>query len=386
MQDQHQPERFDVVVVGAGQAGLAAGYELSRRDLRFMIVDAGERIGDPWRRRWDGLRLFTPARYDGLPGMPFPAPPSSFPTKDDVADYLESYAGAMHLPVRTGMRVESVRHEELADAFVISAGGRRMLADQVVIATGAYHAPNIPGFANDLDPGILQLHSSEYQTASQLRPGPVAIVGASNSGAEIAMTAARSHRVILAGRDTGKMPVRPESRLARIFDIPFWFFINRVLRADSALGRRALPLVRDQGGPLERVWPEDLTAAGVERIFARVDGVERGKPRLDDGRVLDVANVVWCTGFRPAYDWIELPLATDDSGWPLHRRGVVERVPGLYFIGLPFLYTAASALIGGVGRDAAHLAGEIDRRARATLRRSAADAAIAPGADPAPTI
>jgi putative flavoprotein involved in K+ transport len=384
MDGRDRAQRFDVVVIGGGQAGLAAGTELARRGIGFVILDAGERIGDSWRQRWDGLRLFTPARYDSLPGMRFPAPSWSLPTKDDVADYLEAYAEAMRLPVRTGVRVDSLTRADGEQGFAISAGTRRYTADQVVVATGAFHGANVPDFAGDLDVGTRQLHASEYRNASQLQQGAVLVVGASNSGAEIAMNAAGRHRVILVGRDTGKMPIRPESRLARLFDPPFWFFINRIARMDTPIGRRAVPFVRDRGGPLERIWPEDLKAAGVERIVARVSGVEGGKPRLDDGRVLDVANVVWCTGFRPRFGWIRLPLVMD-QGWPEHRRGVVESVPGLYFIGLPFLYSAASALIGGVGRDAAHLAREIERRARVASHTSPTGPAMARSADPAPT-
>jgi putative flavoprotein involved in K+ transport len=267
----------------------------------------------------------------------------------------------MRLPVRTGAHVRTLSRESDGQGFVATTDGRRFVAAQAVVATGAYQTPRIPSVAAELEPRIRQLHSSEFHDVSQLQPGPVLIVGASNSGAEIAMKATPMHRVLLVGRDTGKMPMRPESRLARLFDPPFWLFINRIVRVDTLVGRKVLPLVRDHGGPLERVWPEDLEAAGVERIHARFDATNGGMPEID-GHALDVTNVIWCTGFRPMFDWIELPLRTDE-GWPIHRRGVVEDVPGLYFIGLPFLYAAASALLGGVGRDAAYLAREIARRA-----------------------
>jgi putative flavoprotein involved in K+ transport len=380
MQDLAQSERMDVVVIGGGQAGLAVGHELAGRSLSSAILDAHDRIGDAWRRRWDGLRVFTPARYDGLPGMRFPAPSGYHPTKDEVADFLESYAGAMRLPVRTNMRVSSLTRAEGDGRFVVSTSEARFLADQVVIATGAYHAAKVPRFASELNHEISQLAAIDYRDPSQLLPGPVLVVGASNSGAEIAMSAARDHQVILVGRDTGKMPVRPESRLARVIDPPFWFFISRMLRRDTRLGRKALPFVRDHGGPLERIWPEDLAAAGIERIPLRIEGAQGGRPRLADGRTLDVANVIWCTGFRPSFGWIKLPIPMDADGWPIHRRGVVAEVPGLYFVGLPFLYTAASALIGGVGQDAAHLGRQIERHAR--TRRSASQAEVARGAVP----
>jgi putative flavoprotein involved in K+ transport len=356
-----ETERFETIIVGGGQAGLAVGYHLARRGRPFVILDAGEHIGDAWRSRWDGLRLFTAARYDGLPGMPFPGPRDALPTKDEVAEYLESYAARMGLAVRLGIQVTEIKAAEHGDGFRLDAEQHRFEAANVVIATGAYGSPRLPDFARDLDPRILQLHSSEYRTPAQLREGAVLVVGASNSGAEIALGAARGHRTILAGPDKGKMPARPDSRLARIIDPAFWFFINHVATLATPIGRKALPFVRDHGGPLERVWPSDLDAAGVERVFARAVASRNGLPVLDDGRAVDVANVIWCTGFRPNFDWIHLPVVGAD-GWPVHTRGVVSSVPGLYVVGLPFLHSAGSALLGGVGRDAAYLVEQMQLR------------------------
>ena len=362
MDNDSQTEKIDTVVIGGGQAGLAVGYHLARRGQRFVILEATNRIGTAWRNRWDGLRLFSPARYDGLPGMLFPAPGHTLPSKDDVADYLEAYAARFDLPIRTGTTVDRLIGNEIDDAWQVLAGSDRIEASQVVLATGAYQRPRVPAFAAELDPGIRQLHASEYRNASQLLDGPVLVVGASNSGAEIAMSASGDHRTVLSGRDTGKMPVRPESRMARVFDPPFWFFINHIVRANSAIGRKVRPSVVDHGGPLERIWPEDLAAAGVERVFARTVGVRDGLPLLDDGQVVDVTNVIWCTGFRPNFDWIE-PSITGLDGWPVHVRGVVTGAHGLYVVGLPFLYTAASALLGGVGRDAGYIAEQVATRA-----------------------
>ena len=356
-----QAERFETIVVGGGQAGLAVGYHLARQGRAFVILDASQRVGDAWRSRWDGLRLFTAARYDGLPGMPFPGPRDALPSKDEVADYLEAYATRMRLPVRGGIRVTGIWPGEHGAGFRLEAGSHRFVAANVVIATGAFQRARVPDLARDLDPTILQLHSSGYRNASQLRSGAVLVVGASNSGAEIALGAARQHRTILAGPDKGKMPARPDSRLARVIDPPFWFFINHVATLATPIGRRAVPLVRDHGGPLERVWPSDLEAAGVERVFERVVGAKDGLPVLGDGRLVEAPNVIWCTGFQPDYDWIHLPVVGAD-GWPVHTRGVVPSVPGLYVIGLPFLHSAASALLGGVGRDAAHLVDQMRRR------------------------
>lgn len=349
-----QVERVDTVIIGGGQAGLAVGYHLAKQGRGFVILDAHARVGDAWRTRWEGLRLFTPGRLNSLPGMPFPGDPHGFPTKDEVADYLEAYAERMALPVRTATRVDDVWPAEDRWGFRVVAGDRDYEATQVVVATGAYDRPGIPEFAADLDGSITQLHSSEFRSTSQLREGPVLVVGASNSGAEIALMAAREHRTVLVGREVGKMPFRPEDRLARIFDTFFWFFVNHIATLDTPIGRKAQPSIRDHGLPLDRVRPADLSAAGVERMHAKTVGVQDGMPLLDDGQVIETANVVWATGFRPDHSWIHVPV-TGDDGWPVQTRGVSMTAPGLYFIGLPFMYAGASALLGGVGRDAAYL-------------------------------
>jgi putative flavoprotein involved in K+ transport len=354
-------EQFDVIVIGGGQAGLATGHYLARSGLRFTILEAHERIGESWRRRWDSLRVFTPARNDGLPGLPFPAERHAYPTKDEVADYFESYARRMDLPVRLGVRVE--RLERLGDRrYLVRTDRGSFEGGQVVVASGAYHEPKVPDFAAHLDPGITQLHSSEYRGTAQLEPGPVLVVGASNSGAEIAGGAAVEHETWLSGRDTGNMPFDLDGRLVRWVDLLFWPFIHHVVTVKTPIGRRVGPSLQHHGGPLERTRSGDLAAAGVKRVFARTVGVRDGLPVLDDGTVLDVRTVIWATGFRHAYPWICLPVIGPD-GWPIHERGVVPSAPGLYFVGLPFQYAASSALIGGVGRDANYVVERIVRSA-----------------------
>jgi putative flavoprotein involved in K+ transport len=350
-------ERYDVVVIGAGQAGLATGHYLAGRGLRFTILEGHTRIGESWRRRWDTLRVFTPARNDALPGMPFPAAPHAYPTKDEVADYLESYARRMDLPVRTGVRVERLDRiggDVDRGPFLVSTDAGAYEAGQVVVASGAFQEPNVPEFAAQLDPGITQLHSSEYRSPAQLQPGPVLVVGASNSGAEIAVGAAADHETWLSGRDTGNMPFDLEGGLVRWVDLVFWPFIHYVATIRTPIGRRVRVQVQRHGGALERTRSGDLAAAGVRRVVGRTVGVREGLPVLDDGTVLDVRTVVWATGFRHDYPWICLPVIGAD-GWPVHERGVVPSAPGLYFVGLPFQYAATSALIGGVGRDARYV-------------------------------
>jgi putative flavoprotein involved in K+ transport len=351
-------EHFETVIIGGGQAGLATGYHLAKRDLPFVILDANERIGDSWRKRWDSLRLFTPARYSGLPGWPFPAPRSSYPTKDDVADYLEAYAARFDLPVRAGVEVDGLSRE--GNRYVLVSGDRRFEANNVVVATGAYQTPRVPTFAPELDPGIVQLHSREYRDPSQLREGGVLVVGAGNSGAEIAFEVSRTHPAWLSGRDTGHIPVPTGSVLDRLITPPFWFVASRVLTMRTPIGRTFRPKLLTMAAPLERVRPKELAAAGIERV-PKTAGVRDGSPALEDGRVMEVSNVIWCTGFRPDFRWIDLPVFGED-GPPLHERGVVVGEPGLYFVGLFFLYAFTSSLIGGVGRDADHIAKHIASR------------------------
>jgi putative flavoprotein involved in K+ transport len=355
-------ERVEVLVIGAGQAGLSVGYHLKPRRVPFLILDAQERIGDAWRRRWDSLRLFTPARFDALDGMPFPGDPDHFPTKDEMADYLASYAERFALPVRPGARVERLSRE--GDRYVAIAGGRRYEAAHVVVAMASYQSPRAPEFARELDPGILQVHSSEYQRPSQLRPGAVLVAGAGNSGAEIAVEAVREHETWMAGRDVGQVPFRIHGALARLFlaRFLFRFVFHRILTLGTAIGRRLAPILHSRGGPLIRTRANDLAAAGVRRV-PRVAGVSDGKPELEDGRVLDVANVVWCTGFHPGLSWIDLPVF-DAHREPIQERGVARGEPGLYFVGLFFLYAFSSTMIHGVGRDAEHVAEVIASRLR----------------------
>jgi putative flavoprotein involved in K+ transport len=368
-------EQFDVVVIGGGQAGLSVGYHLQQQGRDFVVLDTNDRIGDAWRKRWDSLRLFTPTRYDGLPGMPFPAPAHTYPTKDEMADYLEAYATRFRLPVRRGVKVDGLSRRE--GRFVVKAGDLRFEAENVVVATGGYHGPRVPTFAPELARDILQLHSSEYRRPSQLRDGGVLVVGAGNSGAEIALDVARSHKVYLSGRHPGSEPTRPGSVADRLVIPIIWFVFSHVLTVNTPIGRKAAAQLRNHGLPLARVRPADLLAAGVERIHARTVAARDGLPLLDDGRVIDVTNVIWCTGYRPDFGWIDLPIF-DDDGEPAHERGVIATVPGLYFVGLFFLSAATSSLVGGVGKDAAYIADQIAARAGMKWRPEgqAADVAV----------
>jgi putative flavoprotein involved in K+ transport len=361
-------DSFETIVVGGGQAGLAVGYYLQRLGREFVILDANERIGGSWRTRtWNSLRLFTPARYNGLPGWPFPAPPWSYPTARETADYLEAYAARFELPVRSATRVD--RLTKRGDRYLVECGDSRLEADSVVFATGFYGTPSVPDFAGELDPAIVQMHSSDYYEPAQLRPGDILLVGAGNSGADIAMEVSQTHRTWLSGPDKGQVPFRIESPLRRVLLPVLWLIASHVLTVKTPLGRKVRSHALTHGAPRIRVKSDDLREAGVQEV-PRTVGVQDGLPLLEDGRVLDVANVIWCTGFRPDFGWLDVP-AFDGDGAPVHQRGVAT-VSGLYFVGLDFLYSFASENVGGVYRDAKHIAEHIAKgRAQSRLPASA---------------
>ncbi|WP_354643705.1 flavin-containing monooxygenase [Kitasatospora camelliae] len=363
-------ERVETVIIGAGQAGLATGYHLARRGHEFVLLDASQRIGDNWRSHWDSLRLYSPARYDGLPGMRFPAPGWSFPGKDQVADFLEAYAERFRLPVRGGTRVSRLTRD--GTGYLVLTDHGDLHADNVVVATGTFgRGPYIPPFAKQVDPRVRQLHSCAYKNADQLLDGPVLVVGASHSGADVAYEVAERHATVLCGRATGQIPVRLEARTTRTVFPVLWQLANHVLSNATPVGRKMKPEVRMHGGPLLRVRAADLEARGVERVTERMTGVRDGMPLLADGRVVEVSNVVWCTGFRQDFGWIDLPVIGAD-GWPVEHNGVALDAPGLYFAGLSFQRAFSSMLIGGAGRDAEIVAKHITARTHAVPHRTPA--------------
>lgn len=337
--------RTDTIIIGGGQAGLAMGYYLARRGREFTILDAGERVGDAWRGRWDSLTLFTPARYSALPGMPFPGAPEAYPGKDQVADYLEAYADAFTLPIRLRERVSSV--EPTGVGYRVETGRASYETAHVVVATGPFQEPWVPDLAQGLSPHVAQFHSTAYQSPEQLPAGDVLVVGGGNSGVQIAEELALSRRVALAVG--ARMPRLPQRLLGRSI---FWWLERSGLldvSVGSRLGRRmsrAETLIGKSPGMLRRV--------GIDVVGRALEA--RGDVVLTLGGARHrVAAVVWATGFRPDYHWLRVPVL-DGSGRPVHHRGVTG-APGLFFLGLPWLHTRGSALIGWVGRDAEYLAG-----------------------------
>jgi putative flavoprotein involved in K+ transport len=365
-------EHIETVIVGAGQAGLATAQHLQRLGRTCLVLDAEARVGDNWRDQWDSLRLFTPGWANGLPGLPFPGPRWAMPTKDEFADYLESYAAHFGLPVRLRTSVERLTSRGVSGYVLTTldrASGRSTVieADNVVVATGTFgRTPFVPDFADQLDPGIRQLHSSEYRRPSQLAEGPVLVVGASHSGCDLAWEAAATHYTILVGRDTGQIPVPFASPLAKVVLPIMLVTFRHVLTRRTPMGRKQMDHFRNHGGPRLRVQAADLAARGVDWVHGRVIGVRDGLPVVHDGSTVDgqtveARTVIWCTGFRQAFGWVHLPVFGED-GWPREIDGVAQDSPGLYFAGLCFQSAAASGMVHGAGRDAERVARHIARR------------------------
>jgi len=360
MNNSLNQEKHKVIVIGAGQAGLSAGYFLKKNNVDFLILDANERVGDSWRNRWDTLRLFTPAKFDGLAGMPFPADPNYFPTKDEMGNYLENYAQHFNLPVKNKTKVDGLSRE--GNKYCVSAGDKYFEAEHVIIAMSNYQMPKVPRFAEEINPDIVQIHSFDYRDQSQLQDGAVLVVGAGNSGSELALEAAKNnHDVWLAGRDTGHIPFDIEGTLAKFIMVRLVirFLFHRILTTGTPIGKKVRPKVVSQGGPLIRNKPKDFVNYGIKRI-PKIVAVRDGLPVDENEQVIDVKNIIWCTGFYPAYSWIDLPIFKDRE--PMQERGVVKNEPGLYFVGMHFLYSLSSAMIHGAERDAEYVVSTIVSR------------------------
>lgn len=348
----------ETIIIGGGQAGLSVGYGLKKAGHSFLILDANKRIGDAWRQRWDSLNLFTPAYLNGLDGMTFPGEKHRFISKDEMADFLEQYALNFELPVYNNMKVTNLSKNE--EGFIVNTDGKTFTSKNVVIAMSNYQKPNIPAFSQELDPDIFQIHSAEYKNPSQLQEGNVLIVGAGNSGADIALEVAKRRQTYVSGKDVGHVPFRIETGIARYLLIRLVRFVgHNILTTSTSFGKKIRPQVLTSGGPLVRVKPGDLVKAGIERV-PKVKGVKEGFPLLENDRILNVKNIIWSTGFTPGFTWINLPILGDRDE-PFHERGVVKSEPGIYFVGLNFLFSMTSDTITGIRRDARFIVDKILR-------------------------
>jgi putative flavoprotein involved in K+ transport len=354
---------LDVIVIGAGQAGLAIGHHLATRGARFLLLDAGPEIGHSWRRRWDSLRLFSPAQYDSLPGLPFPAAADTHPSKDDVADYLAAYATHFDLPVRLNSPVLRLHHDE-DGGFMVTTPTEALRAKQVVVATGPFQSPHVPSLSTQLDPLVPQLHSTEYRNPAQLPAGGrVLVVGAANSGLQIAAELAETCAVTVA---VGSQPMELPQRVAGR-DLFFWLTKSRFFSvpSDSRIARR----LRARGDIIIGTRSATLRRQGID-FRPRLTDVAGRIAHFAGGGTMAVDAVVWATGYRSDYSWLHLPGVIVD-GQVRHNAGVSD-IPGLYFLGLPWQTCRGSALLGFVGADAATLADRMATDA-AALRGDAGD-------------
>jgi putative flavoprotein involved in K+ transport len=349
---------FDTIVIGAGQAGLAAGYHLAKRGRPFLLIDSADRVGGSWAHRWDSLRLFTPASRDSLPGMELGGG-YTFPTCAELLDYMQRYAERFALPLRLGVSVDGLFRED--GGFRVTAADEVFEAANVILATGVHRVPKVPSFAADLRDDIVQLHSADYRNPTQLKSGTVLIVGAGNSGAEIGVEVANAHPVLLAGRNVGQLPIDTRTWQGKLLFPLIWWTWEHVLTEDRKPGRKVqAEALMGHGEQLIRQKEKDIKAAGITRT-GRIAGVVDGRPQTDDGTVLDVANVIWATGFASDFGWLDLP-GLDSSGRLETDRGAVKGQPGLYVLGQEFQYMFNSHTVGGVGRDAAYVVEQLDRR------------------------
>jgi putative flavoprotein involved in K+ transport len=343
---------LDVLVIGGGQAGLAMGYHLSRLGKRFRIVDARAEAGDAWRARWDSLRLFTPAQYDNLPGLPFPAARDTYPGTDAVADYLGTYAKTFELPVQQMTAVTSLTRED--EVYVARAEAETLEAEQVVVATGSFQVPLIPPIAAELDSDVHQIHSAHYRNPEAIPPGNALVVGAANSGCQIALELSATRHVELSTGE--KIPTVPQ----RPFGKDVWWWANGLglgrVTVESRLGKRLA--TRDQ---VIGIGPRQLARRHGVVLRPRVTQAAGHTITFADGKAADFDVIVWATGFRTGYSWVDVSGLKDRVGRIPHTRGVT-RSPGLYLLGLSWQHTRRSALLGWVGRDAAYLADRIESR------------------------
>lgn len=341
---------LDVLVVGGGQAGLAMGQQLATRGLRFEILDGGPEVGHVWASRWDSLRLFTPSQYDSLPGLAFPGAADSYPGKDDVAAYLRAYAAHFELPVRLNTSVTALARN--GGGYLVSSGSETMNARQVVLATGGFSTPFIPAVAGQLSAEVTQLHSSGYRRAESVPAGRVLVVGAANSGSQIALELSATHEVELAvGRPIPTIPQRPLGR-----DVWWWATgvgLDRVT-AHSRLGRRL-----SRGDQVIGVGPRALARDHGVRLRPRVSAASGRTVTFADGSAEQFDALVWATGFTADNSYVKVPGVLDAQGALRQTRGRTPS-PGLYTLGIIWQHTRGSALLGWVGRDAAYLAEQIE--------------------------
>ncbi len=343
-----QAADYEVVVIGAGQAGLAMGYYLAQQGRSFVILERSDSVASAWRERWESLTLFTPRRYSALPGLRFPGDPDGYPTRDEVIEYLENYTETFELPIELNSNVHRLARED--DLFVLEVHGQTITADQIVVATGPFQTPYVPKLANDLDADVWHAHSTGYQRPSDVPEGTVLVIGGGNTGFQIAKELSATHKVILSvGTRQKPLPQRVAGR-----DLFWWLTKTGLIHktVESRLGQR----LKDRD-TLIGSSPRELKRRYRVELKPRAIAASGRTVRFEDDSELEVDAVIWATGYRPDHSWIDLPIF-DDNGRLRHHRGVTD-VPGLFFLGITWQWTRGSALIGWVKEDAEFIAQQV---------------------------
>ncbi|MFT4417193.1 flavin-containing monooxygenase [Fredinandcohnia humi] len=338
---------YDVIIIGAGQAGLAMGYQLKNTKLSYLLLDKAEKLGETWRIRYDSLTLFTPRSLSSLPGLPLDGNERVYPTKDEIADYLENYANVHGLPIQLNTSIKKV--SKINGEFKLETSKGDIFTRNVIIATGPFQNPAIPSFAGRLSQDVLQLHSSQYKNPSQLKDGPVLVVGGGNSGAQIAVELSKTKEVHLS--ISQKLTFLPQDTGGK--SIFWWFEKLGILQANvkSKLGA----FLKNRPDPIFGLELKEAIKNKKVLLKPRTSGIKNDRFVFENGSELEVSNVIWSTGFRSNYSWLDIPSILDAQGNPIHERGVTA-INGLYFLGLPWQYRRGSALLQGVGYDAQYIA------------------------------
>ncbi|WFR62521.1 NAD(P)/FAD-dependent oxidoreductase [Paenibacillus amylolyticus] len=346
---------YDVLVIGAGQAGLAAGYYLQQSGLTFLIVDAASSVGESWRKRYDSLRLFTPRMYDGLPGMPLGGNENDLPSKDEIADYFESYAKQMHLSIKLNCLISRLSKPD--EVYYAETNDGIIEARNIIVATGPFQTPNVPPFAKSLSESVIQLHSSEYRNSSQLHPGTTVVVGGGNSGAQIAVELAADTRQTVYISIARNITFRPLHIMKRSI---FWYFDKLGILRSSA-DRRVGKWLRNQPEYVYGYELKELMTQGKVNMRPRAVNATDNRILYEDGSETRIDNIIWATGFKRNDGWIDIDAAFDSKGGIIHERGV-SSVAGLYYVGLPWQTSRGSALLGWVKYDAQKIVNHLIQR------------------------
>lgn len=340
---------LEYVIVGGAQAGLSMAYHLTKHKKDFLVVDGGAEIGASWLNRWDSLKLFTPAEYNNLPGLKFDAPNGYYPNKFDIANYFKEYVAHFNIPMQFNTLITSVKKCENG-IFILTHENGVIETQNVIVATGPFHTPYTPPCHTNIAETTLQLHSNYYKSIRQLQHGDALAVGAGDSGYQILDEVSKdtSRKVYFSGE-------------TRVKTIPQQFFGKTLWWWLSLIGFLSFTKYSWIGRKISSI-PQPVIGTDVKEILSRENVIPVGRTKdamgedliFEKEKISTIKNVIWATGYRPNFHWIE-GLELDENNYPKNYRGV-SNIDGVYFIGLPWMYTRGSATLGGVSKDAAYLA------------------------------